>query len=521
MKRFILFTIAIVAILPALSQNVVKVLSDFKYLEQYGGYGYSQVYMIDANDVESVSYEDNGSGNSVVLHKKDGTTKQFEDYCYMDFGKIQDMYHISPAADYWWYPDDDEWRNKLSSRVFSYDHKDNNYYVVLAWLGGSSLYSKRQGICFGLNPNLTLEQCDIMMEFDDEHSIIDRWVSYNGNPLSGYILVGAEEAFYSYYSYGHKEYDLGRLGYTDQLYNWLNQPLECGQTYYYRPFAVYSYESGGQEKEYVCYGQEVSFRIPKLMADFGYGTKPLVPDDVWKVFAGSHFEVKYNTKDNWELLTKLFDEWQANSQFDLAAYTLVDEFDDGTGYQIKQIPDEFYTWLTKREIVIRPTVAPYVGPMTTDSNGELVSLLVVTPVTGVPEEWHVPDNEYIVVESSQKSKQCEISFTDLGIMPNVHYKVTIVFAPETREEMQGTDYMLSTRVNIGTPYQQFEFNGSNRVDIPATEVTTLVYDDYVSPYFDADNNTLKIRTDVSAADRSRKIRSRILHIGQIKLTPIE
>lgn len=508
MKRLILFLMVMLVVLPVLSQNIVSVWSstvDYNSTQKS-----SQNYMIDANDVESVTYEKSGSDNLVVLYIKDGTTKQFEEYgatmstdgrnCSMFFGNMQNLCYITKVPKYgmtW-----EEW----NENVYYSNHEDNNYYVALAWwVPEMRVCPQRHGVCLGGKPGLTLEECDNVVEFDEEHKI-------NETP---YILVGSEKAFY--YDKVHDMYDLGRLGNIDQLYNWLNLPLECGQTYYYRPFAVYSYESGGQEKEYICYGSEESFRIPKLKADFGYGTEPIVPDEVWKSFMGSHFDEKDNCKENWELLSKLFDEWLDYSQTDWTPYSLDVEFDDGIGYQIKQIPDEFYTWLMKREIVIRPTIASYRDQVMSD--GEVIPL-VVKRVTGVSEEWQIPNNEYLVVESSAPTINCEIQFTNLGIMPNVHYKVTIVFAPETREEMKDTHYMLPTQVRIGTPYQQFEFNGSNDVVIPATEVTTLVYNDYVSPSFDA-NNTLNIKTHVSATQLRTNTYSRIMHIGQIKLTPIE
>ena len=103
------------------------------------------------------------------------------------------------------------------------------------------------------------------------------------------------------------------------------------------------------------YGTERSFRVPRLMADFGYANPARFSDEAVDAFA-KHFPEGV-TPPTWEQMKPLWNQWLSTEeakQIDLSPYISSESFDDGMGYHITHIPDEFYTWMINREIVIDP-----------------------------------------------------------------------------------------------------------------------------------------------------------------------
>ena len=208
-------------------------------------------------------------------------------------------------------------------------------------------------------------------------------------------------------------------------------------------------------------------------------------------------------------LEPLWDIWRQTAQgaaYDLTPYISTKTFDDGIGYRLDKIPDEFYDWLIHREVYIDIW------------NGIIGTVRAPNPelVTNVDASWGVPNNMWVCIAPESQSVNPEVIFRSDEVIPGVNYKLQLTFAPETRE---GDNYNNKPGcVKIVYYPNKYGSTGTNTLinssDVSGTEVTTLLTDAF---------NVSTIGLDLSIQSRvSNKMATtynRTLRIAQIRLIP--
>ena len=302
----------------------------------------------------------------------------------------------------------------------------------------------------------------------------------------------------------------------DENSNRLIIPLELGQTYYYRTFAECQVERNGQKETTVMYGTERSFRVPRLMADFGYANPAKFSDEAVDAFA-KHFPEDV-TPPTWEQMKSLWNQWlltEEAKQIDLSPYIASESFDDGMGYHITHIPDEFYTWMINREIVIDPMdgifeVSSYNNYETMSAEPSVKPLWV----SDVDASWGVPNNRYVRFEPQRATMNHSVTYRCDEVVAGVPYDVIIVFAPETVESSQ-----IPTKINVNANAVGSASSDKlvSKLEVPADKTTTSqVAEKYRITSMGMD---LIIETNVSSAEVRRNMFNRIMRIANIRLIP--
>ena len=362
-------------------------------------------------------------------------------------------------------------------------HIDGKYVVGVNWEDDvAANFQARHGLCFGTKPNLTIDNCDQKAYAAD-----------SGLPIHS-MLIGEEAPT------------------NDVL---IYTPLEPGMTYYYRTFAEGKAEAGGQEKPVMFYGTERSFRVPRVMADFGYFPTPQGTEAAMAAFA-AHFPADV-TPPTWEQIEPLWNLWRASDegqQTDISASVTTETFDDGTGYRINSIPDEFYTWIVSREIVIDAWDGIAELSQATDANGETIDTWSPELISNVDASWGVPGNRYVRFVPLRNSINHHVVYRSNEVVPGTPYEVTIVFAPETVDPEPLPTKVRVTANAIGSTKSETLMNST---DIPADVTTTMqVAEKYSVSSAGID---LKIDTRVSSSSASTQY-NRIVRIAEIRLKPV-
>lgn len=302
----------------------------------------------------------------------------------------------------------------------------------------------------------------------------------------------------------------------DEGNNRLITPLELGQTYYYRTFAECQVEQNGQQDTTVMYGTERSFKVPRLMADFGYANPVRFSFEAVDAFA-EHFPEGV-TPPTWEQMESLWNLWLATEeakQIDLSPYISSETFDDGVGYCITRIPDEFYTWMINREIVIDPMDGIF-EVSTFENYVTLLAEPTVKPqwVSNVDASWGVPNNRYVRFEPQKTTVNHSVTYRSDEVVAGVPYDVIIVFAPETVESSQ-----ISTKIDVNAYAvgSQSSKQLASQLEVPADETTIIqLAKNYRITSMGMD---LIIKTNVSSAEIRRNRFNRIMRIAEIRLIP--
>ena len=288
-----------------------------------------------------------------ILHMKDGKTKRYTNGV-KGATSIQ-FFDYAPAKtyapDYTSKHENDyvaEWNVNQVCQI------DGEYVVGLFWEDNvPSNFKAISGVLFGTAPGLTLDNCQ------EKQYATDAYVQYR---YSGYLSVVTDE--HTHYMWiGNKikkpmsmSFDEQRFESYDTIANFIRTPLEVDHTYYYRTFSEGKALVGGEEQTVVFYGEERSFRVPRIMADFAYYPYPCATDKALATFAAAHLpdSIAVPTWKQWEPLWNLWRATDEGKNYDFSADITTEKFDDGTGYRLNRIPDEFYTWIANREIVIDP-----------------------------------------------------------------------------------------------------------------------------------------------------------------------
>lgn len=456
-----------------------------------------------------------------ILHMKDGTTKRYTNGV-KGATSIQ-FFDYAPAKTY--APDYTskhennyvaEWNVNQVCQI------DGEYVVGLFWEDNlPSNFKAISGVLFGTAPGLTLDNCQEKKYATDAH------VQYR---YSGYLSVVTDE--HTHYMWiGSKikksmcmNIDGRNFISSDTIANFIRTPLEVDHTYYYRTFSEGKALVGGEEQTVVFYGEERSFRVPRIMADFAYYPYPCATDKSLAAFAAAHLPdtIAVPTWKQWEPLWNLWRATDEGKNYDLSADITTEKFDDGTGYRLNRIPDEFYTWIANREIVIDPFDVLEIPRVYDSTTKDSVYTMTLSYIENVDEKWGIPGGKYIRFEPLITTMNQSITYRSKEVVPGVRYKLQMNLAPETGEE--SAVYMLPTKLRVysisGDKSDEIDLPGKEEngaVTIPATETTTIEVDNFSTTAVGLD---LQYQTAVTSREIRYKTFNRILRIAEMRLTPM-
>ena len=400
---------------------------------------------------------------------------------------------------------------------------DGEYVVGLFWEDNvPSNFKANHGVLFGTTPGLTLDNCQ------EKQYAESKYVRFKNS--SGSLFIVANE--HTHYMWiGNKikspmlmSIDEQRFESYDTIANFIRTPLEIDHTYYYRTFSEGKALVGGEEQTVVFYGEERSFRVPRIMADFAYYPYPCATDEALATFAAAHLpdSIAVPTWKQWEPLWNLWRATDEGKNYDLSADITTEEFDDGTGYRLNRIPDEFYTWIANREIVIDPFNVAEITRGFDSTIKDSVNIANPNYIENVDEKWGVPGGKYVRFEPVIFTVNYSVNYRNDEVVPGVRYKLQLNFAPETDEESEV--YMLPTKLRVysisGDKSDEIDLPGKEAkggVTIPTTESTTIEMDNFSTTAVGLD---LRYQTAVSNAEIRRGQFNRILRIAEMRLTPM-
>ena len=524
MKKIVLFVISVVILLPVSAQ--------------YNSIYYNNIIV--APDNTPVSIDDIDQVKFVSDTENEDTTGQNPDVLimYMKDGTIhRGLCGTNEASIFpFRYDTYEERYRSYTHHKYNYDvewnvngvaQTDGNYSVGIVWKDvlKADFKNIRNGICFGITPDLTIEQCDYMQYVSDSLELY----RMDGMKDVHYMLVGSKvpDDFYLKQPGSSFFVFLVQTRYYKNNLNWLKIPLEYGKTYYYRTFCQGDMLQHGEMKTVTFYGDEKSFRVPNVMEDSGYSVRYMATDEAYREFCSCFADSI--TPPAWVKFGNLWEEWmqaEEAKKIDFSSFSTPVEFDNGTAYDLHHVPSEFYTWLTQREIVIDALNGIKEIRKTADSSGDSITLASYELVT-TDDEWGIPGNKYVRYMPTTKNVNYAITYSSNEIVPGVRYKLQMNFAPET--EYENTDstsqYFLPTAVRLRalsginnsyssdsrTPY--FIMNET----IPATEITSIEVD-----YFSNSDMELELIYEgrTTNAQAHRGTHNRIMRVAEIRLTPI-
>jgi hypothetical protein len=443
--------------------------------------------------------------NVTILHMKDGTTRRYTNGT-KEATNIR-FYEYAPAetaTPHYTTTHDNGYQATWDvNQVWKIDGK---YVVGLFWQSDiPNNFQARHGVCFGTKPGLTVDDCDNKTYATD----------LNGYPGCHYMVIGEKWKGNMEMTINVEHQELSFYIY-DNNNNRIITPLELGQTYYYRTFAECQVEQNGQQETTVLYGAEQSFKVPKLMTDFGYANPARFSSEALEAFA-KHFPAGV-TAPTWEQMESLWNLWLLTDeakQMDLSADISSMTFDDGQGYIINHIPDEFYTWITNREIVIDPLDGIYaVSQIENSQTRELEPTITPQLVSNVDASWGVPGNRYVRFEPNRTTVNHSVTYRSGEAVAGVPYDVIIVFAPETVDSSQ-----IPTKVNVNANAVGSESSNQliSSLEVPADKTTNAQVAEKFS--ITSMGIDLIIKTNTKSSEFYRNKFSRTMRIAEIRLIP--
>ena len=457
-----------------------------------------------------------------TLHMKDGTTKRYLNGV-KGATSIQ-FFDYAPAKTY--APDYTskhennyvaEWNVNQVCRI------DGEYVVGLFWEDNvPSNFKAISGVLFGTAPGLTLDNCQEKMYATDarvQYRSSYGDLSYVINEHTHYMWIGSKINRSMCMNIDGRNFIS-----SDTIANFIRTPLEIDHTYYYRTFSEGKALVGGEEQTVVFYGEERSFRVPRIMADYVYYPYLRATDKALAAFAAAHLpdSIAVPTWKQWEPLWNLWRATDEGQNYDLSADITTEKFDDGTGYRLNRIPDEFYTWIANREIVIDPFNVLEIPRVYDSTVKDSVYTMTLSYIENVDEKWGIPGGKYIRFEPLITTMNQSITYRSKEVVPGVRYKLQMNLAPETGEESEV--YMLPTKLRVysisGDKSDEIDLPGKEAkggVTIPTTESTTIEMDNFSTTAVGLD---LRYQTAVSNAEIRRGQFNRILRIAEMRLTPM-
>jgi len=471
-----------------------------------------------------------------ILHMKDGTTKRYTNG--VKWKTSMGFYEYTPV--------NTKTFNSSTTHDNGYVYDwgvtqvqkvDGEYMVGLFWQDFMpDNFHARHGVCFGTKPGLTVDDC-LAKEYATDEVVVKRdnssinFVNVFGGH-SYYMWIGARKSTNLEMFIGYGDNPM-KLVTVDTLVNYITIPLEIGKTYYYRTFAEGTVLEAGLEKTVVFYDDERSFQVPRVMGDFGYYPYLRATEEALTAFANAHLDSLATL--TWQQLEPLWNKWRATDEgknYDLSADITSEKFDDGTGYRLNRIPDEFYIWAANREIVIDAfdglaEVSKYYDKNTKDS----VSTALEYRVTNVDPKWGVPGGKYILFKPTNTIFRPQITYRSDEVMAGVKYKIQFNFAPETDEfatdmDLRPTKVRIGVKAPSGNKFQSLNYpDGRRNIEVSATEVTTYEIQDFVMPAMGLDlqyeNNVSISETKLDGNNPDKVVYNRILRIAEVRLIPMK
>ena len=463
-----------------------------------------------------------------VLHMKNGTTKRYtngvKNYTSIAFYEyaLTNTYQTGFSQYYG--------NGYTTTLDVNQVHQIHGEYVVgLLWEDNiPANFNPVCGICFGTKPGLSVENCEekaysINTAARSEGYTYDFSTFTNSN--THYMWIGGEKDIYLSFIIGQRT-----VVTPDTTVNFIKTALQKGQTYYYRTFAEGQVLEGGQQKTVVFYGDEHSFRVPRVMNDFDYYSYPQGTKEAITAFATAHFP-EGTPIPTWQQLEPLWNKWRTTDEgksIDLSADITSEQFDNGTGYRLNRIPDEFYTWMTNREIVIDPFDWADINKVKDYYYNDSIYLAEGYFITDVDAKWGVPGGKYTRFLPTTATTNYRVTYRSNEAVPGVRYKLQFNFAPETADAYPGS--LLPTKVRIyassgshsGTHEDVLtldpETGKKSFIIVPATETTSFIVDSYLMDGFGAD---LIFETSTSNVDMRKELYNRILRVAEIQLIPMK
>ncbi len=443
--------------------------------------------------------------NVAVLHMKDGTTRRFtngvKEKTMMEFFEYVPHDNLPSATN------TTEHANGYTCQwdVTQATHEGGKYSVTIIW---EDLlpegFQPRYGLCFGTQPGITVDHCDKVQYC---YQNVDYLVEH---PDFHFIFIGQRNPNLQWTDSNGQEQRL-YIPDVEFWFDYIDTELQPGQTYYYRTFAEGQADDNGELKTTNMYGPEKSFRVPRVMADFGYGSTPIPSDEAVAAFA-SHFPEGV-TAPTWQELETLWYLWRASGEgmkVDLTAETTTEQFDDGTGYQLNRIPDEFYTWMTQREVVI-DAFDGLEGIKYYYNGGDTIFYATAERITGVDS---IPGGKYMRFTPVENYNPF-VTYHSSEVVPGVKYKFVVNFAPETLPTATAND-SLPTHLRITNVSNKKTIVGNPIV--PATQMSTYENNDFSTNVMGV---RLEIETRVTNSEVKNNLYNRIMRIAEMRLTPIK
>ena len=445
-----------------------------------------------------------------ILHMKDGTTRRYtnglKETTNISLYEFVPITTFEPAIQ----------TGHENSYSVTWDvnrvwHIGNKWVIGLCWRDDFAVnFQARHGVCFGTKPGLTIDDCG-QKEYANDVIIGNDNLSYHYIAVGPTMVSGTD--YFKIYDDVSNRYIYIMIK-MDEEQNHITTPLEAGHTYYYRTFAEAQVEEHGQTKTVVFYNEEHSFRVPYVMADFDYYPYERATEDAMAEFA-TYFPDDV-TAPTWEDIWSLWQKWRNTDEGGAISLDITtSEFDDGTGYRLNHVPQEFYTWMTNREVVIDAVDGLYRIDMVANASYDSVYVAIADTIYNVDASWGVPGGKYIRFTPTMQLNP-GITYRSNELIPGVRYRLQLNFAPET--EIENTDstttYFLPTKVRVTVDGQRL----LNNVDISATEVSTFTFDDISTTSMGLD---LKMETRVSSSQIRNGQYNRIMRIAEARLVPIK
>lgn len=457
-----------------------------------------------------------------ILHMKDGKTKRYTNGVkgatsiqFFDYALAKTY-----APDYTSKHENDyvaEWNVNQVCQI------DGEYVVGLFWEDNvPSNFKAISGVLFGTAPGLTLDNCQEKMYATDarvQYRSSYGDLSYVINEHAHYMWIGSKIKKSMCMNIDGKNFIS-----SDTIANFIRTPLEVDHTYYYRTFSEGKALVGGEEQTVVFYGEERSFRVPRIMVDFAYYPYPCATDKALAAFAAAHLPdtIAVPTWKQWEPLWNLWRATDEGKNYDLSADITTEKFDDGTGYRLNRIPDEFYTWIANREIVIDPFGVAEITRGFDSTIKDSVNLANPNYIENVDEKWDVPGGKYVRFEPFIFTANYSVNYRNDEVVPGVRYKLQLNFPPETDEENMAEKY--PTKICVysinGSKSDKITLPGEDKkgaVTIPVTETTTSEVDNFSTTSVGLN---LQYQTAVSNKEWRNKTFNRVLRIAEMRLTPM-
>ncbi len=458
----------------------------------------------------------------INIHLKDGTTHSF-------LNNVKavntNMYFWSHQPDTTTYKVPSTHDNGYTSswNVNAVFHQNKEYLAAIFWMDDLPLaMNAKHGVCFGTKPGLTIENSDTTAIYNKQNNTL---IAYNDESRyldashEHYMLIGPRlfDRLSSVLRYIYYQHPLNTSGgplfmrFGQNTDNFIKCPMEYGKTYFYRTFAIG--EVNG--KEVVFYGQERSFRVPQVMADADYYDRVYPTAEAQQTFKDKFFGTAQ--KLDWTTLEPLWDEWRATSEgasIDLKADITTQQFDDGLGYRLNRIPDEFYTWLANRTITIDAFDDLQEISMSINAQGDSIPTAHCVAVIVTDPSWGVESGKYIRFMPVQNSMNYYAMYNGQEIIPGVNYQLQLFMAPETEypQTEENASMFLPTKVRV-TAQSQYSVQ-----EVSGTQATTITIDNVST---NAWKQNIKVETRVSNREMNARTYNRIMRIAGMRLTPVK